>query len=254
MFNLAPMFDMAPSALALIFIAFCLGGLVKGVSGMGLPTVAMGLLATVFPPAQAASLLFVPTVLTNAWQLATGPSPFAALKRFWPMVTANAVMAVACAGLLASAYAHYATVLLGVVLLVYAVFGLSGRRLPAPAHGGERWMSPAVGLATGALTGGTGVSVMPAAPYLQSLGLDKEALVQAMGLSFTVSTLGLGLGLWLAGGFAAQSLTGSALALIPAAIGMAAGQALRRRVSQTTFKKVFFVGLLALGAHLALGG
>ena len=246
------MTDLAPSLLAFIFLTFVLGGLVKGVSGMGLPTVAMGMLAVALPPAEAASLLFVPTVLTNAWQLITGPGALASLKRFWPMVSANAVMAVATAGLLTSSFAHHASVLLGVVLFIYAVFGLSGRRLVVPADS-ERWLSPTVGFATGALTGGTGVSVMPAAPYLQSLGLEKEELVQAMGLSFTVSTLALGLGLWLAGGFAAQSFAGSALALIPAAIGMAAGQALRRRIPQQTFRRVFFAGLLLLGLHLVTG-
>lgn len=243
------MTDLAPALLLFVAFAFVLGGFVKGVSGMGLPTVGMGLLAAVLPPAEAVSLMFLPTVVTNAWQLALGPNPLSALKRFWPMVTANAVMAALCAGLLASDAAHYATALLGATLAGYAAYSLSGRRLVTPA-GAERWMSPAVGLATGALTGGTGVSVVPAAPYLQSLGLEKEELVQALGLSFTVSTLALGVGLWLAGGFASQSFAGSVAALVPAAAGMALGQALRKRISQEAFRKVFFFGLLALGLYL----
>ena len=36
--------------------AFLLAGLVKGVIGLGLPTVSMGLLSVVMPPAKAASL------------------------------------------------------------------------------------------------------------------------------------------------------------------------------------------------------
>lgn len=243
------MTDLSFALLAFVFLTFTLGGVVKGVSGMGLPTVAMGMLASVLHPAEAVSLMFLPTALTNAWQLAAGPSPRAALRRFWPMVAANAVMAVASAGLLTSQYAHHAAALLGLVLAVYAAHGLSGRRLVAPP-GTERWMAPTVGFATGALTGGTGVSVVPAALYLQSLGLEKEELVQAMGLSFTVSTLALGLGLWLAGGFAAQSFAGSVAALVPAFIGMAIGQALRSRISQQAFRKVFFAGLLALGVYL----
>lgn len=245
------MLDLTPHMLAFVFLAFALGGVAKGVSGMGLPTVAMGLLAAALPPADAVSLLFLPTLVTNAWQLACGPDPLAALRRFWPMVAANAVMAVMTASLLTSPYAHYAAALLGLVLAIYAAHGLSGRRLVVPANS-ERWLAPSVGFATGAITGGTGVSVMPAAPYLQSLGLEKEELVQAMGLSFTVSTLALGLGLWLAGGFAAQSLAGSIAALVPAAIGMGLGQALRRRISQTAFRKVFFWGVGALGLYLLM--
>ena len=52
-----------------------------------------------------------------------------------------------------------------------------------------------MGAATGAITAATGVFVVPAVPYLQTLGLQRDALVQAMGLCFTVSTLALGAGL-----------------------------------------------------------
>ena len=50
---------------------------------------------------------------------------------------------------------------------------------------------PLVGAATGIVTAATGVYVIPAVPYLQALGLDKDELVQACGPSFTVSTVAL---------------------------------------------------------------
>ncbi|HYT47888.1 MAG TPA: sulfite exporter TauE/SafE family protein, partial [Burkholderiales bacterium] len=53
---------------------FLLAGFVKGVIGLGLPTLAMGLLGIAMPPAQAASLLVMPSLITNFWQLAAGPS------------------------------------------------------------------------------------------------------------------------------------------------------------------------------------
>ncbi|RVA24109.1 sulfite exporter TauE/SafE family protein, partial [Mesorhizobium sp. M7A.F.Ca.US.001.01.1.1] len=60
--------------LAWIGAVFLAAGFVKGVVGMGLPTVAMGLLAVTMPPAQAAALLLIPSLVTNLWQLLTGPS------------------------------------------------------------------------------------------------------------------------------------------------------------------------------------
>ena len=66
----------------LIGATFLLAGLVKGVIGMGLPTVAMGLLALALPPAEAAAILVVPSLVTNVWQLLAGPR-FAALARGW---------------------------------------------------------------------------------------------------------------------------------------------------------------------------
>jgi hypothetical protein len=73
------------SVLAVVASTFLLAGFVKGVIGLGLPTVAMGLLAIVMTPAQAASLLVVPSLLTNVWQ-AMGPALAPLVRRFWPML------------------------------------------------------------------------------------------------------------------------------------------------------------------------
>lgn len=243
------MLDFSDTPVAFVFLVFVLGGVVKGVTGMGLPTVAMGLLATVMPAREAAALMLVPSLVTNVWQLMGGPDPLAALRRFWPMMTALAVATALTAGAMAADDAHYATTALGAALALYSAFSLTGKRLSVSAAA-ERWTSAPVGLLTGAVTGATGVAVIPSAPYLQALGLDKEDLVQALGLSFTVSTVALGVGLALHGGLALPSLGGSAAAILPAAIGMALGQALRSVVSPTAFRTIFFAGLLLLGIYL----
>jgi len=69
------------TAVLIITFTFLLAGVVKGVIGMGLPTVAMGLLALVMPPVQAVVLLVVPSFVTNGWQLVAGPS-FVALMNY----------------------------------------------------------------------------------------------------------------------------------------------------------------------------
>ena len=59
---------MEPFALvALVVATFLLAGLVKGVVGMGLPPVAIGIMALAMPPAQAAALVLVPAFVTNIW-------------------------------------------------------------------------------------------------------------------------------------------------------------------------------------------
>lgn len=50
---------------AFIGLTFLLAGFVKGVVGLGLPTVAVGMLGLVMPPAQAAALLVAPSMVTN---------------------------------------------------------------------------------------------------------------------------------------------------------------------------------------------
>jgi uncharacterized membrane protein YfcA len=109
-----------------------------------------------------------------------------------------------------------------------------------------------IGIVTGFITGGTGVFVVPAVPYLQALGLKKEDLVQALGLSFTVSTVALAIGLARENAFAIGDINRSLLAVIPALLGMWIGQSVRERISPASFRRWFFICLLALGLQLLL--
>lgn len=122
------------------------------------------------------------------------------------------------------------------------------------AAGKERWLGPLCGLATGVVTAATGVFVMPAVPYLQSLGLNRDEMIQALGLSFTVSTLALALGLVGQDALGGQALGASLMMVLPALLGMLLGQWLRLRISAVLFKRGFFIGLGALGSHLLLNG
>ena len=230
---------------------FLLAGLVKGVIGMGLPTVAMGLLAVAMPPAEAAALLVVPSLVTNLWQLLAGPAFAALARRLRPMMAGVVVGTVAGAGILVGNVAGLASMGLGIALVAYAVVGLAGVKM-ALARRHETWMAPAIGVATGLVTGATGVFVLPAVPYLQAIGLEKDELVQALGLSFTVSTLALALGLLRVDAWQMGSIWMSLLVLAPALGGMWLGQVLRSRISAATFRRVFFAGLLLLGLYLTL--
>ena len=236
-------------------IAFLIAGFVKGVIGLGLPTVAIGLLGLVMPPAEAAALLVVPSLVTNVWQLAAGPSLMTLLRRLWPMLLGISIgtwgATTAGAGLLAGGEADHAVGALGVALLVYACFGLSRARFRVP-HRVETRFSFLVGAVTGAVTAATGVFVIPAVPWLQALELRRDDLVQALGLSFLTSTITMATGLAEGGAFNTSMVGSSLLAVIPTLAGMALGQWVRTGVRPETFRRCFFLGLLALGGHLAL--
>src|SRR5262245_49595581 len=58
--------------LTFIPAAFLLAGFVKGVIGLGLPTVSMGLLAVTMAPGQAIAIVIVPAIVTNVWQTLAG--------------------------------------------------------------------------------------------------------------------------------------------------------------------------------------
>jgi uncharacterized membrane protein YfcA len=244
---------MDPSLALLAFTAltFLLAGAVKGAIGFGLPTIAMGMLAMAMPPAQAAALLVVPSFVTNIWQLAAGPHLAAPLRRLWPLLLGIGVGTGAGAGLLTADGGGLASPALGAALMLYAILGFGAVQFSVPARA-EVWLSPLIGAATGVVTAATGVFVIPAVPYLQALGLDKDDLVQALGLSFTASTFALAV-ILAADGTLKFSLAGvSLLALAPALVGMIAGQRLRALTRPDVFRYCFFAALLVLGGHLVL--
>lgn len=233
-----------------VFATFFGAGVVKGVTGMGLPTVAMGVLGAFLSPLAAAGLLLAPSFVTNAWQLLVGPSPRAALARFWPMMLAIVAGTLAASAWLARGDTGATTTALGAALAVYASVAFVAPPFRMPMRW-ERSASPVVGLLTGLATGGTGVFVIPAVPYLQSLELPKDELVQALGLSFTVSTIALAIGLGWNGTLGGASTLGSLLAVIPALAGMAVGQRIRSHIDPPLFRRVFLVFLLLLGVEMA---
>lgn len=180
----------APEPLVLAAI-FLLAGLVKGVTGLGLPTVSVGLLGLMMAPAEAAALVMMPALVTNVWQTLAGPALWRLCRRLWPLLAGICLGTWLGGRLLGAADSPYATPALGAILILYALLGLCSPRPPRLPHRLTAEIASIAGTVTGLVTAATGVFVIPAVPYLQALGLERRELVQALGLSFTVSTLAL---------------------------------------------------------------
>src|SRR5437660_10543233 len=215
--------------LLLIAAAFLLAGFVKGTLGLGLPTVAMGLLAVTMPPAQALAIVIVPAVVTNIWQTFVGPYLRDILRRLWPLMVGTAIGIWLNAGSLTGAYSRYSAVALGLLLVVYAIMSLSkfsfsvGRR-------DEKWIGGLVGLITGMISAATGVQVIPSMPFMQAIGMAKDELVQALGVFFTVATLGLTNNLTASGLLTATTALPGAVAMACPFTGRFIRQAVRTRM------------------------
>ncbi len=230
-------------------LVFVLAGVVKGTLGLGLPTVAVGILGLFMAPPQAAALLIVPTLATNIWQLATGPKLGALFHRLWPMLAATVAGIWLAAALLDDTPAKLTTAVLGVALLIYGIIGLLKLPMHVPPRA-EKWAGPLAGLITGVMAWICGNFAVPAVPYFGALDLERDELVQTLGLFFTVGAVGLALALAWHGVFSMAVAGNSVLALIPSGIGMIIGGWLRARIHPATFRTIFFVGLLLIGAQL----
>ena len=231
--------------------AYLLAGFTKGVIGLGLPTVAIGLLGLMMTPAQAAAILVLPSLVTNIWQFTAGGGLLALVRRLWPLLTGICLGTYIGAVMLPTANGGQATFWLGAALAIYAGLGLIKVEFSVPPRA-ELWLGFVAGIATGAVTVATGVFALPGVPYIQALHFERDRLVQALGLSFTVSTVTLTIALAYAGEMHMALAWPSLLALGAAAFGMWIGQFVRGKVKPATFRLFFFLGLLVLGAHLML--
>lgn len=235
--------------MSLILLIFFFAGFVKGVIGLGLPTLSMGLLTIIMPPAIAASLLIIPSLVTNLWQLIIGGKFLYLIKRFYLFIIAIFAGTIFSPLPNLSSTSVWVFPALGMVLIIY---GLVAMFFPKSLISSkqEKWLSPLIGYITGAITAATGVFVIPAVPYLQSLNLNKNELVQTLGLAFTVSTVALATQLTLDDKSEPINYYLSTIALIPAIVGMYVGQYCRNLISEKIFRRCFFLGLIGLGSSM----
>jgi uncharacterized membrane protein YfcA len=241
-----------PETALIIAGAFLLAGLVKGVTGMGMPTVSLAILTVTLGLKPAMALLLVPSFATNVWQALAGGHLGTILRRLWPLLLALCLTTWLGVAVLARARSELLAGLLGLIVLAYAVTGLVRIELPRPGRL-EGWLSPVVGAMSGLLNGMTGVFVVPGVLYLQSLGLPREAFIQAMGVLFGTSVTALAIALGSRQLLSVELGLLSAAAVIPALIGMGLGQIVRRRLSEQRFRAIFFSALLLIGTHIIIG-
>jgi len=238
-----------PAALTAIALVFLLAGAVKGLVGLGLPTVSLALLTALFGLQPAMALLLAPSLATNAWQALAGGHGRPVFYRIWPLLLTAAVAIWLGVQVLATARVELLRGLLGLLLVGYGALGLWKVRVYLPQRW-EVWAAPLVGGVNGFLTGLTGSFVVPGVLYLQAIGLSRDQLVQAMGQLFAVSTLAL------AAALGDRDLVGGELgllslaAVVPAGLGLVAGARLRAGVGEARFQRLLYAALGLVGLYI----
>ena len=241
------MFD--PETAALTIAAFLLGGFVKGAIGMGLPVVVLAMLALVMPLREAMAIFLIPGFASNLWQATSGPWIRPLLGRMWTFLLGAVLGILTGVTIMAGTKSEIMALVLGGLLCIYSVYALAAPRLPAPGRH-ERWMSPVAGASGGIFFGMAGLFIVPGLLYLESLRIPRDQFVQALGITFLTITSTL-----------AVSMTGhslvtwdlalmSALGLIPVFTGIWAGRSIRHLISETFYRKLFFIALFVTGIYM----
>lgn len=238
-----------PLVVAVAAVAFFLGGLLKGVIGLGLPLVAIPLVATVMPVAAAIPLMVAPGYVMNVIQMRQVWHARMPLLTWWPLFLGLGAGVFAGVEFATSAPESLMRGVLGATIVVFVL--LSFARIQIPKRTVE---NPAAGLAMGGITGLfgglTGVFGPTLAMYFLARQLEKDRFVWIMAVLMLTGVLFLGGALTAAGGFGRDQLIGTVAVLLPSWLGLTAGAWVRGRVSQQVFRKVALAVLLVMGVSL----
>ena len=242
---------LSTETLLIITLTFLISGFVKGVIGLGLPSVSLALLTATLGLKDAMAIIIIPTFCTNVLQGLVGGHFKLVTKKFATLMITAAIGTWFAAGILAKSEAALLSGLLGFSICSYASVSLFTPQISPPGKH-ESWLSPIIGAFSGFLTGLTGSFIMPGVVYMQAVGLPRDVLIQAMGVVFTAATLGLAISLGGHDLLPFDTVVLSTIALIPAFAGMWFGQKIRKRIPEAQFRQVFFIGLLLLGLYIII--
>ncbi|MEM8853981.1 MAG: sulfite exporter TauE/SafE family protein [Pseudomonadota bacterium] len=237
------------TTLLLVGAAFLAGGTIKGMLGLGLPPVAMGLMVLVMTPVQAAAILVLPTVLTNIWQMLDGGNVGALARRLWPFLVCLVIGVFLGRGWLSDDNAAINTAALGVIIVIYGLLGLRELVLSVSRRV-ERWASAPAGLLSGMAMAATGIAFFPLVPYLQGLELTRDRLVQALGLVFTTMSVAFGVMLASKGQLTLDVAPHAITAFAATVLGVYLGRRVRKRLPEERFRTALFIGSVVFGASL----
>ena len=235
--------------LLIIAVAMLLGGVVKGVTGIGLPAVGVAILSNFFPVAFVLGVIIVPIVLTNLWLVVQAGKPLEPIRRFWPMIACLLVAIYLTTQLVVRLQPEVLYGLLGLAVMTFSVTSfIRPSRGLSPAT--ERWAGPLAGTLGGILGGLSTLWGPPMMMYFVMLGLPKEAFVRTVGLVWFAASIPLVVGYAENGILSAEMAKISALACVPGFFGMWLGTLLRRRIDQETFRKALLLALFIVGLNL----
>jgi uncharacterized membrane protein YfcA len=234
-----------------IYAAFLAAGFIKGLTGLGYSTTCLGILAVFIDPKLAIALVIIPSVTSNIFVMVEVKQFRSTLKRLWPAYLCVLPGLILGLYLLKSVDSDFPRALLGTVLVAYGGWALTGAN-PTTSPLWEKRLTAPVGFATGVINGLTGSQVMPLVPYLLSLRLDKNTLIQGANISFTPSSLIMLVGMNKLGIIDEAVVIASTLGIAPMFAGVYLGGKLRRRKDDAFFRKAVLFVMVALGVGLVV--
>lgn len=236
---------------AAVLAVFLIAAVIKGVTGLGYATSAIPMLALFLGVKAAIPLVLIPSLTSNLI-LMRQAGAFSTLAWRFKWLYVGAIIGVGLGlAILNGIASATAEIVLGAVLVLYCLYAWAQPHALLPKRT-EQPLAPAIGFATGTVNGLTGAQTIPLLPYLLSLGLTPNQVVQASNISFTLSScamlIGMGAAGWMTPGVLALSIVG----LVPTFLGVTIGGRVRRRLAPDLFRRFVIMVLGLSGLALIL--
>ncbi len=234
----------------IIFLALAAGSLVKGISGLGLPLVAIPVMAGFLGAERAVVLMVVPGLLINFGLLWTYRAHATHLPDL-PVFAAVAVVGVVLGAWILSAVPErwiiiFMALWLGAYLLKTLVFK-ADIRLPESAH---RHMAALVVLLAGLIQGSTGASGPVLATYVHALRLPQPAFVFTVSVFFQIFMVTQAVTFTWLGMFTVERLYDGLVACIPVAIFLPLAVYISRFINARWFNVIVIALLVVIEIRL----
>jgi len=230
-----------------VLATFFFAAFLKGTVGLGFATTCLGVMASYLDLRVAIPLVIIPSLLSNALVMIDAGGFVRVFRRFWIMYAAALPGLGIGLWILGGGDTVLPRAVLGASMLLYGLYGLWGGRFTL-RH--TPLSASVVGIFTGLVNGLTGSQIMPVLPYLMSLDITKDELVQAINTSFTISSLVMLVGLGRLGLVNSESMILSATGVVPVFAGIWLGGRVRRLLPEATFRRIVLVMIMILGAGL----
>lgn len=238
--------------LVVICCALAAGGLTKGLTGLGLPMVAIPLMAGFLGVERAVLIMIVPTVVLNIWQSWSNRDCIGDIPEVRRLLIPGLPGAALGASVLYLAPERLLATILAVWIVCYLILRLLHPNMSLTTRARHR-VAPVVGFASGAMQAASGICAPILAPYMDALGLSPRSYVFAISTAFAAFAGSHFLVLLALQAYSLEQLLQSSIALIPALIFMAPGTWLRSIVEPAVFTRVIRVILVIMAVRLIYG-
>ncbi|NNC99727.1 MAG: sulfite exporter TauE/SafE family protein [Gammaproteobacteria bacterium] len=234
-----------------VLLALVVSAFIKGSLGLGFSTICLAILANVIELKTAISIVVLPSLLSNLMVMFDAGNLRISLQTFfWMLVMAIPGMAIGLQ-LLRQADNTLSVKILAVVLVIYGIWGWANHKFRIKAERVSS-LNPLIGLLTGMVNGATGSQIFPIMPYLLSLNISKDVLVQTINLSFTLCSLIMLGSLYAMNTLDTESILSYSLGIFPVYAGVWLGNKVRKRIPEQRFRHLVMVLIIVLGLLLLI--